>query len=564
MNRHFLFAYTLIFLIFCSGRGNIHFSNLDNINETLIDLDQNLDHLRESQNDIIRDKSEFDFNTLLNTKIQIQFLGFIYPNDTIKDLNSKIDSGQKVFDLSKASALAERGAIFRIDCNGEKVFTGSSDSNGLFNVNLTIPANLNKLCSIEITKGGFVTRKIEEVDLVKYDTINRSIAMLSVSESLANADTIDTDGDKIPDVYDAFPSDENRAFKSFGVNDSFLTIAFEDNFPRLGDGDYNDFIARYQVVQVRNADNQITDLLGFAEAVTKLAGYNHKFGLVINFPGKSGLLNVIGTDFSEQRIEKEKNVPIDSRADIVFFDSTKNSLKNVAGNNVGLTTEFSITFTSPISDENIDSLPFDPYLLVLNTGFDVHLLGKSPLPNSNNTVTDFRDANGYPRALLIPSDWKHPLERVHIETAYPEFKVWRESIGAESQDWFLTANSNSVAQSETTPVNPETFPSIDITNISGLETIDFNLNLSGSQNGCVKPNLGDDNKVEPYKWQDFAYCRAESSPFLTEAGLNYRSLIDTNAALDFIFEFKDFLRNKPNYIILSEIEKVNLIYELIN
>ena len=102
------------------------------------------------------------------------------------------------------------------------------------------------------------------------------------SESYNDA-LLDSDDDLIPDVYDAFPYDETRSFKNTIPNDTVLTIAFEDNFPNLGDGDYNDLLAYYQVVQIKNNENNITDILGFSEAIAKIAGYNHRFGLRINF-----------------------------------------------------------------------------------------------------------------------------------------------------------------------------------------------------------------------------------------------------------------------------------------
>jgi hypothetical protein len=88
----------------------------------------------------------------------------------------------------------------------------------------------------------------------------------------------------------------------------------------------------------------------------------------------------------------------------------------------------------------------DPYLYVHDTGCDVHLIGMPPLPNSQNPndPDGFRDANGFPRALLVPSNWGYPIELTHIETAYDDFDDWRTIEGADFSDWYLRPNDEHV------------------------------------------------------------------------------------------------------------------------
>ena len=70
-----------------------------------------------------------------------------------------------------------------------------------------------------------------------------------------------------------------------------FTVAFEDLYLRedAGDADYNDFIATYNVTQKLNAENLVSEVTGWAYAKTKLAGYDHRFGLIINFEGDARL-----------------------------------------------------------------------------------------------------------------------------------------------------------------------------------------------------------------------------------------------------------------------------------
>ena len=88
--------------------------------------------------------------------------------------------------------------------------------------------------------------------------------------------------------------------------------------------------------------------------------------------------------------------------------------------------------------------PFNPYLFVKNTGHDIHLIGKQALPTSINPGDPFRDSQGFPWALMVPTletiddgKWKHPNECQRIEIPYPRFTLWRESLGDEHVDWYL-------------------------------------------------------------------------------------------------------------------------------
>jgi Domain of unknown function (DUF4842) len=76
----------------------------------------------------------------------------------------------------------------------------------------------------------------------------------------------------------------------------------------------------------------------------------------------------------------------------------------------------------------------------------VHLIGKPPLPYSQNpnAPDGFRDANGFPRALLVPSDWGYPIELTHIETAYDDFDDWRATEGTDFTGWYLNPNEEHV------------------------------------------------------------------------------------------------------------------------
>jgi hypothetical protein len=60
------------------------------------------------------------------------------------------------------------------------------------------------------------------------------------------------------------------------------------------------------------------------------------------------------------------------------------------------------------------------------------------LPDETVGVS-FKDNNGYPWVIVIPSDWLYPLEGQLIDgdsPAYEFFESWRISAGATNIDWY--------------------------------------------------------------------------------------------------------------------------------
>ncbi len=66
------------------------------------------------------------------------------------------------------------------------------------------------------------------------------------------------------------------------------------------------------------------------------------------------------------------------------------------------------------------------------------LIDREPISGSINPGDRFVDGNGFPWALLVPSDWEHPAEgrRIDSDEWYPRFTNWRESEGEDHTDWY--------------------------------------------------------------------------------------------------------------------------------
>ncbi len=323
------------------------------------------------------------------------------------------------------------------DSSGRVAYAGRVLPDGTLDAALKLAAAPEDM-TLTLEGAGFEARRIVIPRMVQYSEINRTVGMLIDTDAVRAAEDplADSDGDLIPDVYDAFPKDPNAAFAYQTPANGKLTVAFEDLFglARAGDADYNDFIAKYTVQEIANGANAITKIIVDAAADTKLAGYHHKFGIRIDaFEGSATLSGTYIDGMGTGRAfgPCEKTAPLN----VVLFHDSRNA--------VGRTASFTLEFATPqvieAGSAKVDRPPYNPYLYVHNTGTEIHLMGEQD--TSGSTSESFQDAEGFPWALLVPSDWVHPDEGQRIEIPYPRFTSWRESFGQKDSDWYLPVSA---------------------------------------------------------------------------------------------------------------------------
>jgi hypothetical protein len=364
-----------------------------------------------------------------------------------------------------------------------ELLRGAADESGHFLATLPLPGAYEDI-SVSVEAPGFEAREFVVREMVRYQLVSRTLVLRTEGGALGTSGIpglADSDGDEIPDIYDAFPKSPKLAFTKKPVAGGWLTVAFEDNFPEVGDGDFNDFIARYSVVEALTKKGRPVEITVDVEAIARVAGYDHRFGIVIGHPGYSSSFTVTHRDSYANVVAQRTGSGTDS-SNLVIFESTKGAFDRPGGvsvdngypdrlNSRGHTAEVTMELTwdgkkpvKPIEKtpkEKIDKEkekiikkylatepPYDPYLYIHETTFDVHLVGRNSLPKgetNNPPGSDgFRDANGYPRALLVPYNWGYPIETRHIELAYPRFETWRTSDGTKSSNWYLFPQKNHV------------------------------------------------------------------------------------------------------------------------
>ncbi|QEN09326.1 LruC domain-containing protein [Oceanispirochaeta crateris] len=315
-----------------------------------------------------------------------------------------------------------------------ELFRGMAAPDGKVQGFFGVPTSIDSIL-LSIAGPGLDGRVLTIDNPAALSVIKRDLQVVSLlTGRTLSAALVDSDGDGVPDIYDAFPADPTVAFEiAFpGDGSNVFTVAYEDNFPNLGDGDYNDFVANYSV-SARGLSNKLFLLSGTATALAKVAGYDHEFGLVFRIPGASGTLS---TTLNGSPVIQ--NLAVADEIQIPLFASTSEATSDGYS-----TASFTIIFSTnpgvPLTD--LPPAPFDPYLYIKNTDYDVHLIGESPLPGSQlSSDEDYRDADGFPRALLVPGDFAAPQEMTSILDAYPRFQAWVDAEGGIDPDGLITSD----------------------------------------------------------------------------------------------------------------------------
>ena len=95
----------------------------------------------------------------------------------------------------------------------------------------------------------------------------------------------DSDGDGVLNINDHYPDDPDRAFRRREPNVGYTVLGMEDNYPSIGDADYNDAVLAYAFEIVTDANNQIRDTVGMFHLIARGAAFDAAVGLRIpNLP----------------------------------------------------------------------------------------------------------------------------------------------------------------------------------------------------------------------------------------------------------------------------------------
>ncbi|MCB1156335.1 MAG: LruC domain-containing protein [Leptospiraceae bacterium] len=375
-----------------------------------------------SENDsFIRDVYSIEINDVVGT------------TDFIFDTTKTIELSVTVLDTVATLEGTAVRIIEKTDpYNNRVIFQAVTNENGSVKGNFTINTTTD-VVYLEVHVNGQVI--VSEIKVSEVNSVDRKVLVLVQSTS---KEIVDRDGDGIEDSKDDFPDDPTRAtLIKYPSDGTYYTVAFEDLFPKQGDADFNDYVVRVRYEEELNASGKLVNLKGFYQHVAKGAGYNHTFNFRIpleagdasftlnRLNSQSELLESIGGDLSQKR-------------DIEILGNSKNTISqsNTSKGQVfkpGNKAELSIHFTNPVDKTIFKSIPFDIFLYVINTKYEIHFAGRYL---DENNKDKYLDPVGFPWAAIIPGDFAWPYECQNIHNAYEKFYNWYSSSGANDTDWY--------------------------------------------------------------------------------------------------------------------------------
>lgn len=227
--------------------------------------------------------------------------------------------------------------------------------------------------------------------------------------------------------------------------DEFYTAAFEDLFPALGDYDFNDLLVAYRVDLGVTAQGSVAAVRSTAYPIARGARFRHDFRLrlPIAADAASGHLTLTRRDPGALIAESASATFTGSPDVALLLDTGALPFGNTtAGKPLlrGTRADLNLGFDAPIALAAFGEAPFDPFVVVRDTGYEIHLPNQSARPGSRNLVdgkTSFRDPLGFPFAMVLPTCFSFPWERVDLRVAYPSLPAFVASGEKSALDWYL-------------------------------------------------------------------------------------------------------------------------------
>jgi len=290
----------------------------------------------------------------------------------------------------------------------------------------------------------------------------------STPETAINSDALvvvpqvnDSDADGIIDDSDEFPNDYKRAYSSYYPNkNDLVTLAFEDNWPNVGDYDLNDLVVSEQLRVIYNAAGAISGftISGFINARGAARNNGFAMRLIGVAPSVIGetTITIDGQLFNKQLENDQTDAVIVLWHDSHVYTQTNEPGKCSHFNTRKECSQFApvpflldVELNSPLASLNHSLLDF--FIFRTNDrGHEIHFANYAPTDLFDltrfGTFDDtsepsngryFKSALNLPWALKLTTNWRYPQEYIDVIWAYPEYEAWVESSGSQSQDWHI-------------------------------------------------------------------------------------------------------------------------------
>jgi LruC domain-containing protein len=287
-------------------------------------------------------------------------------------------------------------------------------------------------------------------------------------ESLTKVpDVKDSDADGLIDSLDEFPEDYRRAYSTYFPNQNdFVTLAYKDNWPKLGDYDFNDLVVKERFRTTYDASGLVSGFiiqgLISARGGAKASGFALR---LVDIPASQveyANLNINNMSYDKRPESDQTDAVISLWGNSKTFTQTGETGKCSLFNTNKQCAEFApveftfdVRFTDGLLALNHSVMDFFIYRSNDRT-LEIHMPGYAPTDWFNfarfGTADDtsdvsqeryFRSTTNLPWGLKISDDWSYPREYIDVLWAYPDYEQWVESSGGLATAWYKTSERTS-------------------------------------------------------------------------------------------------------------------------
>ena len=296
----------------------------------------------------------------------------------------------------------------------------------LFQMDMNIESNDNQSVEFPIA----IPTYVENV-YVKYEGVDR-ISIVPVQDGKIAIKAPQIQNIKSRAVINTKNSNE------YGLLSINGTLMFEDMYPQLGDYDFNDFVARYN--------------LRILYKYSRGKYYAHKMCISVQIRAVGGIYKY------EPYIRLTK-----VKADNIIIETTEKNVKSIKGPNGEAIISYKsptppsgykyynteknemtkpdkfkeiwITLKNPIEYEDVmdKNYNIDMYIAKENHKQEIHLKGYEPVYDQHQ---DYADKNNFVWGIRTRGIFDHAIEGKNFLKAYPQFKGWVTSGGKEYKRWW--------------------------------------------------------------------------------------------------------------------------------
>lgn len=296
----------------------------------------------------------------------------------------------------------------------------------LFQMDMNIESNDNQSVEFPIA----IPTYVENV-YVKYEGVDR-ISIVPVQDGKIAIKAPQIQNIKSRAVINTKNSNE------YGLLSINGTLMFEDMYPQLGDYDFNDFVARYN--------------LRILYKYSRGKYYAHKMCISVQIRAAGGIYKY------EPYIRLTK-----VKADNIIIETTEKNVKSIKGPNGEAIISYKsptppsgykyynteknemtkpdkfkeiwITLKNPIEYEDVmdKNYNIDMYIAKENHKQEIHLKGYEPVYDQHQ---DYADKNNFVWGIRTWGIFDHAIEGKNFLKAYPQFKGWVTSGGKEYKRWW--------------------------------------------------------------------------------------------------------------------------------